>query len=110
MTTEDEPGVEHDLLTYAGFTPQAGEFLYTLPGTPNDPAAIRAAVTDLRTRAGALNIRIGIDPGLGAALERGPGSQAGPGAGHGPATPDGPALTAAVPARPAPVSAPRPVH
>lgn len=110
MTTEDEPGVEHDLLTHTGFTTQAGDFLYTLPGTPNDPAAIRAAVTDLRTRSRALNIRIGIDPGLAAVLERGPVSQAEPGAGHGPAATDGPALTTAVPVRPASASAPRPVR
>jgi hypothetical protein len=110
MTTEEEPGVERDLLTHAGFTPQPGDFLYTLPGTPNDPAAIAAAVTDLRTRARALNIPVGIDPGLASALERGPVSQAQPGAGHSPATPDSPALTTAVPARPAPASAPHPVH
>lgn len=105
LTTEEEPGVEHDLLTHAGLTLQPGDFLYTLPGPPNDPAAIRTAVTTLRTSARALGIRIGIDPGLATTLEQAPVS---PVAGHGPAAPDGPALTAAVPARPAPAAAPRP--
>lgn len=110
LTSEDEPGVEHDLLTHAGFTLQPGDFLYTLPGKANDPADVSAAVTDLRTRARALNIRIGIDPGLAATLERNCGPQAEPRAGHAPAAQDGPALFTAVPARPAPVSVPRPVR
>lgn len=107
LTTEEEPGVEHDLLTHAGLSTEPGDFLYTLPGTPNDPAAIRTAVTTLRTSARALGIRIGIAPGLAAALEQDSGS---PGAGHRPAAPDGPALTMAVPARQAPAAAPRPIR
>ncbi|WP_433892556.1 hypothetical protein [Streptomyces sp. CA-111067] len=87
---------------------QPGDFLYTLPGTPNDPAAIRTAVTTLRTSARALGIRIGIDPGLAAALEHHHGPAPEPGTERGPAAPDGPALATAVPARPARSAAPRP--
>lgn len=108
LTTEDEPGLEHDLLTHAGFTIQSGDFLYTLPGTPNDPAAIRTAVTGLRASARALGIRIGIDPGLAAALEQDLLTPSAPGAGRGPAAEPGPALTTAVPAQPAAVAAPSP--
>lgn len=114
LTTEEEPGVEHDLLTHAGFTTEPGDSLhtlpgvYTLPGSPNDPAAVRAAVTTLRAGAAALGVRIGIDPGLAAALEHTPGAESDPGADRGPAAQDGPALTTAVPARPAPAAAPRP--
>lgn len=109
-TIEDEPGVEHDLLTHAGFTLQPGDFLYTLPGNANDPAAVSAAVTDLRTGARALGIRMGIDPGLAAALNRSCEPQAEPAAGRAPATPDGPALTTAVPARLFPATAPHPIR
>jgi hypothetical protein len=107
LTTEDDPGVEHDLLTHAGFTTEPGDFLYTLPGTPNDPATIRAAVATLRSSARALGIRIGIDSGLATALEPTPLLQADRSADHGPAAPAGPALTAAVPGR-VPAAAPRP--
>jgi hypothetical protein len=84
---------------------QPGDFLYTLPGTPNDPSATRTSVTTLRTSARALGIRIGIDTALAAALEQAPVP---PVFGHEPAAPDGPALTTVVPARPAPATAPRP--
>ncbi|MEE4544042.1 hypothetical protein V2S66_18950 [Streptomyces sp. V4-01] len=108
LTTEEEPGVEHDLLTHAGLTLQPGDFLYTLPGTLDDPAAIRTAVTTLRAGARALGIRIGIDPGLAAALDQDPVPPSAPEHGPGPAAPDGPALTTAIPARPAPPAVPRP--
>jgi len=110
LTTEDEPGIEHDLLTHAGFTLQPGDFLYTLPCALDDAAAIRAAVTDLDARARALNIRIGIDAGLASALEHHSGARAEPGAGRGPDAREAPALTTVVHARPAPVPAPRPVR
>jgi hypothetical protein len=87
---------------------QPGDFLYTLPGTPNDPVAIRTAVTTLRAIASALGIRIGTDPALATALQQVPAPPSAPGAGHGPAAQDGPALSTAVPAGPAPAAAPRP--
>ena len=112
MTTEEEPGVEHDLLTHAGFTTETGDFphtlpgVYTLPGAPNDPTAIRKAVATVRAGARALGIRIGIDPDLATALEQDLASRSGRSIEHGPAAPVRPALTTAAPARPETADAP----
>lgn len=97
LTSEDEPGVEHDLLVHAGFTTQPDDILYTLPSAP-DAAAVSQAVTALRTSALALGIRIGIDPALATALD------------HERAAPAGPALTTAARTRPVPAATPHPVR
>nr|WSX75925.1 hypothetical protein OH826_19950 [Streptomyces sp. NBC_00899] len=105
MPTEDDPGIEHDLLIHAGFATEPGDFLYTLAKSPDDPATIRKAVTTLHSSAQALGIRIDIDPAVTAAIEHasGPGAEPGPG---GPAAQAGPALTTAMPARSAPAAEP----
>lgn len=110
LTTEDEPDIEHDLLTHAGFATKPGDVVYTLPVTPHDPAAIRKAVTTLRTAARALGIRIGIDPGLATTLEKAPAPPSDGSANHGRDAPAGPALTTTGPTQPAPAVAPHPIR
>jgi hypothetical protein len=106
LTTEDDPGIEDELLRHAGFVTEPGEFVYTLPGNAHDAAAIRAALTTLRTSAGALGIRIGIDPDLAAALQQATAPQTEHNTWHDPAPP-APALTVTLPG-PVARTAPRP--